>query len=229
MQMQQQFLHFSSPLKHDYRMWVHHAGTEMASAQVAMWLNQGGLLWLKSDAPAGKSHLLHALAQEYPQLQRIEPNTRLAAIRQVAVWLEQLQGAKLWCLDLPAGKLPNATATALFHLVERAKETHHPLLISWRCPDRALEPVELASRLRMMPQVKIIPPESDQDLLKVLQATAHQLHWDMPDSLIRVMIHHLPRDLKTQIQALHRLESASLEERTRLTQAWAKEKLKLPK
>jgi len=229
MKMQQQFLHFSSPLKHDYRMWIHHDGTEMACAKVAMWLNHGGFLWLRSDEPAGKSHLLHALAQEYSQLKRIEPSKRLSPIKQVAVWLDELADADLWALDLPAGKLSNRTALALFHLIERAKESQRALLISWRCPDKDLEPAELASRLRMMEQVSIQSPTSDGDLRRVLQATASQLHWDIPEALIKVMIQYLPRDLSVQIHALHRLEAASLEERARLTQAWAKKKLRILK
>jgi len=228
MKMQQQFLHFSSPLQHDYRMWVHHSGTEIACAKVAMWMNQGGLLWLTSDEAAGKSHLLHALAQEYSQLKRIEPGKRLNPIKQVAVWLDVLKDANLWVLDLHEGQLPNRTALALFHLIERAKESQRALLISWRCPDMDLEPPELASRLRMMEQVKIHAPETDEDLRLVLQATAGQLHWDIPEALIKVMLQHLPRDLGVQMDALHRLESASLEERARLTQTWAKKKLQLP-
>ena len=229
MPMQQQFLHFSSPLKHDYRTWVHHDGTEMACSKVAIWLTDGGLLWLKSDEPAGKSHLLHALVQEYPQLKRVEVNAKLAAIKQVAIWVDQLHDAPLWCIDLAAGAVANNTGIALFHLIERAKETQHPLLISWRCRDVDLSPPELSSRMRMMEQAQIMPPESDEDLSRVLQATGHQLHWDIPAGLIKVMINHLPRNLNSQIQALHRLEAASLEERARLTQVWAKEKLKLPK
>jgi len=229
MQMQQQFLHFSSPLKHDYRMWVHHGGTAMACARIARWLSQGGFLWLTSDEAAGKSHLLHALAQEFPQLIRIEAAKRLDPIQQVAIWLDALADADLWALDLPAGKLPKQTALALFHLIERAKESQHALLISWRCPDAALEPAELASRLRMMEQATIQGPQTDEDLSRVLQATAQQWHWDIPEGLIKVMVQHLPRDLGVQIDALHRLEAASLEERARLTQTWAKKTLQLVK
>ncbi|MDQ6952532.1 MAG: hypothetical protein Q9M15_03290 [Mariprofundaceae bacterium] len=229
MKMQQQYLHFSSPLKHDYHMWVHHSGTEIACAKLAIWMNQGGILWLTSDEPAGKSHLIHALAQEYSQLKRIEPGKRLTPIKQVAVWLDILKDTNLWVLDLHAGKLPKRTALALFHLIERAKESQHALLISWRCPDTDLKPSELASRLRMMEQVKIQAPETNADLRRVLQATARQLHWDIPEGLIKVLIQHLPRNLGIQIDALHRLEAASLEERTRLTQVWAKKKLQLLK
>jgi len=228
MKMQQQFLHFSSPLQHDYRMWVHHSGSAVACAKVAMWMNQGGFLWLTSDEPAGKSHLLHALEQECPQLKRVEPGKRLNPIKQVACWLDSLVDADLWALDLHAGKLPERTALALFHLIERAKESQHALLISWRCPDDELQPEELASRLRMMEKVSIQAPETDEDLRRVLKSTARQLHWDIPEALIKVLLQHLPRDLGIQMDALHRLEAASLEERTRLTQKWAKKKLQLP-
>jgi len=228
MVMKQQFFHFSSPLQHDYSMWVHHSGSETACAKVAMWMNQGGLLWLTSAEPAGKSHLLHALAQECPQLQSIKPSKRLNPTEQVAVWLNDLAEADLWVLDLHAGQLPERTALALLQLIERAKESQHALLISWRCSDEGVKPVELSNHLCDMEQVTIQAPQTDEDLKRVLQSSAHQLHWNIPETLIKVMLRHLPHDLAVQMDALHCLEAASLEERTRLTQTWAKKKLQLP-
>lgn len=224
----QQLLQFSSPLAHDYRMWVHHAGTATASAKVAMWLQHGGFLWLNSSSAAGKSHLLHALAQEYSEFCRVEASKkRLEPVQQVAVWLNTLQCYQHWAVDLYPNQVSEQTALALFHLIERAKEAKRPLLIAWRCKDDDLQPDELASRMRMMEQVMLEAPESDADLGRVLKATAKQLSWDIPDGVIKVMLQHLPRDLNTQIEALHRLEAASLEERARLTQVWAKKKLNI--
>jgi len=225
--MTQQRLLFTSPITPGYHTWIHHQGTISACTRLAMWLNNGGILWLKSDSPAGKSHLLRALQEEYPQLACLQIQPALPALQQVAAWLEILEKHTFWSIDLPAHGLPEHTATALFHLIERAKTMARPLLIAWRCEDHDLAPAELASRMRMMEQICIAPPESDDDLHNVLKAAAHQLHWDMPDKLIKVMITHLARDLDSQLSALKHLEAASQTERAHMTQAWARQKLNI--
>jgi len=225
--MTQQRLTFTLAATPGYHTWVHHKGTIEASTRLSMWLNQGGTLWLTSDSPAGKSHLLRALQEEYPQLALVHTQSTLASHQQVAVWLDILEEHELWAIDLNAHALPQHTATALFHLIERAKEMNRPLLIAWRCADDALAPAELASRMRMMEQVYISPPESDLELYNVLKAVARQLHWDIPDKLIKIMLMHLSRDLETQLSALRHLEAASQTERARMTQAWALRKLKI--
>jgi len=225
--MQQQRLQLSAPALPPYHTWVHHQGTALACARIAVWFIEGGIIWLKSDIPAGKSHLLQALKQEHPQLACVHVSAKLTPLKQVAIWLEHLEAHAFWSVDLPAGALPHTLAIALFHLIERAKEMNRPLLIAWRCHDDALAPAELASRMRMMEQVHISPPERDPDLRAVLQAVGKQLHWDIPENFLKVMLSHLARDLETQIQALKHLEAASLEERARMTQTWAKQTLNI--
>jgi len=225
--MTQQRLLFTLPVTPGYHTWVHHQGTAAACTRLAVWLNEGGTLWLKSDSPAGKSHLLRALQEEYPQLARLQIQPSLSALQQVAAWLEVAESYNIWSIDLPAQSLPKHTGTALFHLIERAKEQGRPLLVVWRCADHKLAPLELASRMRMMEQVQITPPENDHELHRVLKAAAHQLHWDIPDKLIKVMLTHLARDLDSQLSALRLLESASQTERARMTQAWVREKLNI--
>jgi chromosomal replication initiation ATPase DnaA len=225
--MTQQRLLFTLPITPGYHTWVHHQGTTIACIRLSVWLNKGGTLWLKSESPAGKSHLLRALEEEYPQLARVQIQPSLSALQQVASWLEILENYDFWSIDLPAHDLPKHTATALFHLIERAKEKSCPLLIAWRCADDELILPELASRMRMLEQVYITPPESDHDLHSVLKAAAQQLHWDIPDKLIKVMLTHLPRDLDNQLSAVKHLEAASQTERTRMTQTWARQKLNI--
>jgi len=225
--MTQQRLLFTLDSTPGYHTWVHHQGTSTACARLAIWLNLGGTLWLKSDVPAGKSHLLRALQEEYPQLACLQAQPSLSAHQQVAIWLETLEKHDFWSVDLPAHSLSKPTATALFHLIEHAKEKSHPLLIAWRCSDHELAPPELASRMRMIEQVHMTPPESDHDLHNVLKSAAHQLHWDMPDKLIKVMLTHLARDLESQLSALRHLEAASQTERARMTQAWVRRKLNI--
>jgi len=222
---QQQRLLFTLPITPGYHTWVHHEGTASACTTLAIWLKDGGILWLKSIDPAGKSHLLRALLEEYPQMACAKLQVELPALEQVASWLEILESKALWSIDLPAGRLSEELSIALFHLIERAKVMGRPLLIVWRCADDLLSPAELASRMRMMEQIEIFPPESDADLYRVLKAAAQQLCWDIPEQFIKVMLMHLPRDLETQLSALRYLEAASQTERSRMTQAWARQKL----
>ena len=223
--MQQQRLQLPLPCIQDEHAWVHHAGTSMACSRLSVWLIHGGTLWLKSHSPAGKSHLLHILKTEHPHLGVVHLDASLSNLKQVDAWLKALDAYAHWAIDLPAGAITYAHAIAIFHLIERAKMMNRPLLISWRCKDKALATAELASRMRVMEQVEISPPEHEEDLSQVLQAVAKQLHWDIPQALLTVMLTHLPRDLETQIKALRHLEAASLSERARMSQAWAKQTL----
>jgi len=190
-----------------------------------MWMIHGGMLWLTSDGPAGKTHLIQSLQQTHPELAVLTPSASLPALTQVSSWLETLEKHAYWCIDLPAGAISHNTGLAIFHLIERAKSMRAALLIAWQCPDDELAPPELASRMRMMEQAHIFPPESDDDLRLVLRAVAQQLQWDISESFLKVMLNYLPRDLNTQIQALRHLEAASAEERVRISQAWARERL----
>jgi chromosomal replication initiation ATPase DnaA len=104
---------------------------------------------------------------------------------------------------------------------------NRPLLISWRCHEEQLSPPELSSRMRMMERAGMSPPVADSDLKAVMQSVADGLQWQVKESVLSLMLTHLPRTLEQQIKALTELESASLEERQRITQAWAKEKLNL--
>ncbi|MDX8397467.1 MAG: hypothetical protein R8K49_04010 [Mariprofundaceae bacterium] len=225
--MLQQRLKFTAPISQDTHAWVHHRGTEPACSRLALWLIHGGLLWLNSSNTAGKSHLLKVLYLEQAHLGLVTVQSELSSIKQVSNWLEVLTPYANWAIDLPAGPLPHHTGLALFHLIERAKQMNRPLLISWRCPDQELGPIELASRMRMLEQLQLQSPDCDEDLKSVLQACAKQLHWDIPEALLKVMLTYLSRDLSTQINALHHLESASIEERARLSQTWARNKLQV--
>jgi len=190
-----------------------------------MWMIHGGMLWLTSNSPAGKTHLIQSLQQAHPELAVVMPSASLPALTQVSSWLATLEHHAYWCIDLPAGEISHNTGLAIFHMIERAKSMHAALLIAWHCPDDELAPPELASRMRMMEQTQLSPPESDDDLRLVLRAVAQQLQWDISESFLKVMLNYLPRDLNTQIQALRHLEAASAEERVRISQAWAREKL----
>jgi len=186
------------------------------------------MLWLNSDGVTGKTHFLHALKQEHPHMGLVVIDGEKApSIRLVEHWLKQLKPHACWMVDLPAGPVSRACGLALFHLIERAREMNRPLLISWRCEDDALAPAELSSRMRMMEQAVMMPPSSDAEMKQILNSVAEELQWNVKESLISLMLTHLPRTVADQVSALKQLESASLEDRRRMTQAWAKEKLNL--
>lgn len=226
--MQQQRLNYKIPVTYPYGRWVRHAGVEQACARIALWLVQGGMLWLGSEEMAGKTHFLHAVSQEHPHVGLIRVDGQPeAAVRLVRSWLDTLEPHAYWIVDMPAGPVSGAYGLALFHLIERAREMNRPLLISWRCDESELAPPELSSRLRMMERIAMAAPAVDNDLRAVMQSVADGLQWQVKDSVLSLMLTHLPRGLEPQIAALTELESASLEERQRITQAWAKEKLNL--
>jgi hypothetical protein len=223
----QQRLQFAELPRDDYGRWVRHAGVEDACNRLALWLIQGGRLWLSSETMAGKSHFLSALKQEHPRMGLSMPKPGQTALRQVECWLSELSPYAYWAIDMPAGKASHSTAMALFHLIERAREMNRALLIAWRCPNEALAPPELASRLRMFERIEMEEPVADAELKAVLRSAASALHWEIPETISRLMLTHLPRSLDVQIKALHQLEAVSLEERARISQSWAKQVLQI--
>jgi len=226
--MHQQRLKFSIPASYRYGSWIRHCGVESGCSRIALWLVQGGTLWLTSDSVAGKTHFLHALKQEHPHIGLVLVDGKQeASVRLVDRWLKQLEPFACWIVDIPAGPISRACGLALFHLMERAREMNRSLLIAWRCSDDELSPPELSSRMRMMEQVRFIPPVSDLDMKKIIYSVAEELQWNVKESVVSLMLSQLPRTIADQVDALKQLESASLEERKRMTQAWAKEKLNL--
>jgi len=226
--MQQQRLNYKIPETYPYGRWVRHGGVEQACSRIALWLVQGGMLWLGSEAAAGKTHFLNALKQEHPHIGLVSIDVKPEpAVTLVRNWLSQLEPTAYWMVDLPAGAVSRSLGLALFHLIERAREMNRPLLISWRCGDEELAPPELSSRLRMVEQANMAPPVADDDLKAVLLSVAEQLQWQVKESVLNLMVTRLPRTLTDQIEALKELESASLQERKRMTQAWAERQLNL--
>ncbi len=225
--MQQQVLGLCLPPSYEYGNWVRHAGIETAHNRLALWLVHGGRLWLTSDAPAGKTHFLHALAKEHAQMGLVTPSPETAhAFLQVQTWLKQLSGYVYWVIDIAAGSMSQATAIALFHLLERAREMNRHMIIVWRNNDLTGLPPELASRLVAMERIDMYPPENDHDLITVLKSVADVRQWTVDDATLQFMLTHLPRHLHDMIHALKELENRSLAERKRLTRAWASKQIK---
>jgi len=210
----QQRLELRLPPHYHYGDWVRHGGVEAACARLALWLIEGGNLWLTSTDIAGKTHLLHALAAEHPALGVVAADDELPAPQQVQQWLERLSPFPWWAVDLPAGPMPRPKGIALFHLFERAREQHRPLLLAWR-GDAATLPPELSSRLATMLRAEMAPPQSDGDLRAVLRSAAALRQWQLPDEAIDLLLRQLPRQLPELLAALDHLDRSSMEERQR--------------
>jgi len=225
--MHQQLLELTLPARYSYGDWVQHAGAEAAHNRLALWLVHGGRLWLRSDTPAGKTHLLHALAEEHPHIGLIRPGLASAdhGWALVNTWLADLDERALWMVDVEAGPLPYATGIALFHLIERAREMHRPLLVAWRCGEEELAPPELASRMKGMEQVSMAPPHTDADLRGVLMSVAASCQWSVDEAVLTLLLSRLPRDLSVLVDTLDAMERAALQQRRRLNVVWARQYL----
>jgi len=210
--------------------WVHHPACADSERRIAQWLSRPGLLWLHSAEPcSGKSHLLHEVTSSCAHLRVIHTDQptppQETATSRVARWLSTLEQASHWAIDLPAGPCDPVDGEALFHLIEHARSAHVGLLIAWSCADSALAPAELASRLRMVEQSPIAAPADDESLAAVLQSAALNLHWDIPQSVLRVMLFHTERTLAHQMAVLRRLEWESRSEGVHTTQRWVRDNL----
>lgn len=224
--MQQQRLKLQIPPRPDYGRWVRHSGVEQAASRLALWLVQGGTLWLTSDEQAGKSHFVEALQEDHPHIGLIRATAQpLPSFKQTQQWVESLSQAAYWIVDTEPGSFTRAQATAVFHLIERAREMNRPLLIVWRDSGECNLPPEFMSRLRMLEQVKMQAPLADVDLLAVLRSIADGMQWQVKESILNLLIKELPRDLKSQVYALEKLESGSLKLPHQLTQEWARQHL----
>ncbi len=226
--MRQSLLNLEISPAHSYGEWIRHAGIEPVHNRIALWLIHGGRLWLNSVERSGKTHFLKALQQEHPflGLLSLDQLHSPSSISEVQKWLELLDPYAFWLVDIPAGALPYATGTALFHLIERASDMQRPFLIAWRCPEEELAPPELSSRLKAIDRLDMPPPRSDEDLRAVLRSVAISRQWQIDTAVIDLLILHLPRKLTTLIEALHVLERTSLEERRSLNKTWVRQFLR---
>lgn len=218
--MQQQRLNWLLPSQMGDGAWIRHSGVEAACNRLALWLVHGGRLWLTSDEVAGKSHLLSYLAAEHTQLGliQVDANATGHALQLVRKWIILLESNAFWALDIQAGPLNPAPAFALFHLLERARDMRRSVVLAWRGSGSL--PPELESRLRGMERVDMRSPRSDADLRCIMRSVADSLQWEIPDSVLDMLLTRLPRRLDALPQMLRSLEADSLENKKRLTQAW---------
>ncbi|RMH61188.1 MAG: glucose-inhibited division protein A [Zetaproteobacteria bacterium] len=227
--MRQQTLRLPLPERYDYHAWVRHAGVEAACNRLALWIVHGGMLWLTSSSVAGKTHLIRLLRHEHPTLALIEvdasvQSSSLALVRQ---WHEHLQDAPFWAVDVQAAPLPRGTQLALFHLIERARDMHRPLLLSWRVPAETRLPPELSTRLRgVLERVEMAPPSRDGALHEILLSAARSWQWEVEPRVLETLLHTLPRRLDILLAGLRHLEECTrLHRKPHPGRGWVREQL----
>jgi len=226
---EQQTLQLQIPPRFEYGDWIRHAGVEEACNRLALWLVHGGRIWLTSENISGKSHLLQVLAREHRSLGLVEaPETsHQSANALVSDWLASLKDKAFWAVDVRAGDVSMNIGLAMFHLLERARDMHRPVLLAWRPDSRESGPPELMSRLKgSMEYLDSCEPPSDESLKLVMQSVARSRQWDIQPAALDTMLQWLPRRLDILVPALLFLETASLADRKkRLSQSWIREQL----
>jgi len=220
-------LALSLPERYDYGDWIRHDGVDEACNRMALWSIHGGFIWLRSQDPAGKTHLLRTLAREHGNTYILEisaNNSDQPAWQLVQQWMGRLKESRAWMIDIQPGPLPITVAQALFHCVERARDLQRPLAIAWRGDIDALPP-ELSSRLLAMEQCLLAPPSDDEALLNILHSSAGRLQWEIRQQVLQAMLTYLPRQLDILIPALRELERLSFEQHHRPSATWLKQQL----
>ncbi|MDQ6993723.1 MAG: glucose-inhibited division protein A [Mariprofundus sp.] len=220
-------LALSLPERYEYGSWIRHDGVEQACDRLALWCSQGGSLWLRSQDPAGKTHLLRTVAHEYPLIALLDISATTVdkpALVLVDQWLKELEHSSQWMLDIAPGRMTEVVAQALFHLLERARDLQRPLIIAWRGDTHTLPP-ELSSRLLAVEQCLLAPPSNDDVLLNILSSSASSLQWNIRQQVLQAMLTYLPRQLDILIPALKELERLSFEQHIRPGPSWLKQQL----
>lgn len=182
-------------------------------------------------AGCGKSHLLRALSNQYLNEQRAAIYVPLNKSRYFSpAVLENLEQQSLVCLDdLDSVMGDPEWEIALFDLFNRIKASGQTLLIvSASLSPSALnvQLPDLASRLKWG-EIYQLSPLTDEQKIEVLQKNAHQRGIELPSETAQFLLKRLNRDTHTLLQALEKLDKASLQAQRNLTIPFVKETLDL--
>lgn len=179
----------------------------------------------------GKSHLLRALNNQYLNEQRVAIYVPLSKSRYFSpAVLENLEQQELVCLDdLDSVMGDPEWEIAIFDLFNRIKASGQTLLfVSATLSPSALnvQLPDLASRLKWG-EIYHLSALTDEQKLEVLQKNARQRGIDLPAETAQFLLKRLNRDTHTLLQALERLDKASLQAQRNLTIPFVKETLGL--
>jgi DnaA family protein len=182
--------------------------------------NTDPVCYLWGAVATGKSHLLQAVS--YLCTERGIGYCYLPLIELVNYTPEALENLENYPLiiiddiDVLAGKME--WQEALFHLYNRALQKQHKLLISANCTPQYL-PFELADLKSRLSAATIFQLQSLNEAEKItaLIKRAQLRGVTLTQPVAEYLINHWPRDFRSLITALEKLDTASLIEQRKLT------------
>lgn len=190
-------------------------------------LTDGGDLsyFVWSHPGDGLSHLLQAVCHQATQnnLQNMYlPMSELMVFG--PDFFDGIDSVPLVCIDdihLLAG---NAHwEEALFHVFNRLRERGHRLILGAHFPatDCGFQLKDLLSRMAWGVSYPLLAL-SDEEKIRLLQQTARRRGFDLPIEVTRYLLAHYPRDMRSQLAILEKLDLVSLQEKHKVTLPFTK-------
>ncbi len=224
---QQQVLDFGPSPVHGLEQFLP-GGNAVALGLVARQAEGRGeaQLYLWGGRGCGKTHLLQGACQRAGGLGLPAAYIDLREAPHAGV-LEGLERLALVALDdVQVAMGQGVWEAALFDLINRLREQEVPLLLAADRPPSALRLglPDLSSRLGWGPILRLVELD-DAGKLELLRRRAAERGLVLPREVGHYLLEHLPRDVHSLLEALERLDRASLERQRRLSLALAREVL----
>jgi len=177
-------------------------------------------VYLWSEAPEGKSHLLQSLCLEAARQDIRAILLPLASLGASDVGaLENLERYDIVCLDdLDHVCAAPAWAEALFHLVNRLRQSGSRLVMTAHAPPDGLRvPLpDLASRLAWGPVYRLSPLK-DEDLIRFVVQRGEGQGVAIPEAVVAYLIRFTRRDVAAMIEWVDVLDREALAQQRRVT------------
>lgn len=188
--------------------------------------NQGDpycFVW--SQPGDGLSHLLQAACHRATQTSYEAMYLPLSELKVFGSdFLEGIDSVPIVCID-DIHLIADDTSweEALFHTFNRIQEKGHRLVLGAHFPaaDCGFKLKDLLSRITWGASYPILPL-NDEDKIQLLQFTAKRRGFELPSEVARYLLAHYPRDTRTQLSILEKLDLASLQEKHKITLPFTK-------
>lgn len=169
----------------------------------------------------GLSHLLQAVCHHAKESMYL-PLSELKVFG--PDFLNGIDSVPVVCVDdihLVAGDA--AWEEALFHAFNRIHECGHRLIFAAHhmAADCGFQLKDLLSRMASGASY-FLSPLSDGDKIQFLQDAAKRRGFNLPIEVARYLLMHYPRDLRTQLSILEKLDLVSLQEKHKITLPFTK-------
>lgn len=192
---------------------------------------QQPFIYIWGGEGTGKTHFLKACVHEWQQAEQSAIYIPLSKSRYFPpAVLDNLEQNQLVCLDdLQCVMGDDEWEVAIFNLINRIKASKKTLLLMTANVAPKALPVELpdlASRLSWGEQYQL-SQLSEEQKRQVLQENARQRGMELTDETANFLLKRVDRNLKSLLQTLTVLDTASLQAQRKLTIPFVKEVLGL--